>query len=135
MIYFLWWRWHNGQNVGYDKSFSVFCLFSFISNRCCKVQKNFFCSCLVITLVCFFRKMVPVTAIKDEIYQWFSAMDNDLLHASWIYPEDKMEERIPFALFHAHLYLTESYDDWDDKYASANTFDISCGGGGSRYSF
>ena len=27
LIWFLWWRWHNGKNIGYDKSFSVFCFF------------------------------------------------------------------------------------------------------------
>ena len=56
-------------------------------------------------------------------------MDNALLCASGISPEDKIEERIPFALCHARLYLTVSYDDWDDKSAAANTFNISCGGG------
>ena len=56
-------------------------------------------------------------------------MENALLRASGIYPEDKIEERIPFSLCHARLYLTESYDDWDDKSAAANTFDISYGDG------
>ena len=49
----------------------------------------------------------------DAIYIWFSAMDNALLCASVLSPEDKIEERIPFALCHAGLYLTVSYDDWD----------------------
>ena len=67
----------------------------------------------------------------DAISLLFSAMDNALLCESGIYPEDKIEERIPFALCHARLYLTVSYDDWDNKSAAENTFDISCGGGGS----
>ena len=29
----------------------------------------------------------------------------------WTFPGDKIEERIPFALCHARLYLTVSYDD------------------------
>ena len=37
-------------------------------------------------------------------------------------------------MFHERLYLSESDDEWDDKSATANTFDISCGGGGSRSS-
>ena len=49
-------------------------------------------------------------------------------------PEDKIEERIIFALRHAHLYLAESYDEQDNKSSAANTFDISCGGGGSSSS-
>ena len=56
-------------------------------------------------------------------------MDNALLCASVLSPEDKIEERIPFALCHARLYLTVSYDDLDSKSAAANTFDIYCGGG------
>ena len=55
-------------------------------------------------------------------------MDNALLCASGLSPKDKIEERIPFALCHAHLYLTVSYDDCDDKSAAENTFNISCGG-------
>ena len=78
--------------------------------------------------------MVPVTAIMDAISLWFSAMENDLLHESGISPEDKIEEQITFALCHARLYSTISYDDWDDNYAAAKKFDISCGGGGSRSS-
>ena len=89
----------------------------------------FFCLCRVITLAYRFGKMVPVTAIMDAISIWFSAMENALLCASRLYPEDKIEERIPFALCHARLYLTVSYDDWDNKSSAANTFDISCGGG------
>ena len=58
-------------------------------------------------------------------------MDNDLLHVSGHSPADKIEERITFALIHARLYLSESDDERDEKSAAANTFDISCGGGGS----
>ena len=47
----------------------------------------------------------------DAISSLFSAMDNALLCASVISPEDKIEERIHFALCHARLYLTVSYDD------------------------
>ena len=47
----------------------------------------------------------------DAISLLFSAMDNALLHASGLYPEDKIEELIHFALFHARLYITELYDD------------------------
>ena len=65
----------------------------------------------------------------DAIFLWFGAMYNALLCVSGLSPEDKIEERIPFDLCHARLYLTISYDDWDDKSAAANTFDISCGGG------
>ena len=35
----------------------------------------------------------------------------DRLCASGLSPDDKIEERIPFALCHARLYLTVSYDD------------------------
>ena len=52
------------------------------------------------------------------------------MHASGHYPVDKIEERITFALSHARLYLFESYDELDDKSAAANTFGISCDGGG-----
>ena len=72
--------------------------------------------------------MMPVTAIMNAISPWFSAMDNSLLYASGLSLEDKIEERITFALCHASLYLTVSYDDWDNKSAAANTFDISCVG-------
>ena len=65
----------------------------------------------------------------DAISLWFSEIDNALLRASVIFPEDKIEEQIPFALCHTRLYLTVSYDDWDDKSAAANTFDISYGVG------
>ena len=61
-------------------------------------------------------------------------MDNALLHASGNPPVDKIEDRITFALRHERLYLFESYDERDDKYAAANTFDISCGSGGSSSS-
>ena len=57
-------------------------------------------------------------------------MNNDLLHASGNYPADKIKERITFALVHARLYLAESDDEQDNKYAAANKFDISWGGGG-----
>ena len=57
-------------------------------------------------------------------------MDNAPLHVSGHTPEDKREEWFTFALSHAHLYLSESDDERDDKYADANTFGISCGDGG-----
>ena len=57
-------------------------------------------------------------------------METYLLHASELSPVDKIEERITFALCHARLYLAESDDEQDDKYAAENTFDISCGGVG-----
>ena len=103
-----------------------FCLFP-IDVACDNIF--FFCLCRVITLAYRFGKMVPVTAKMDAISLWFSAMDNALLCASGIYPEDKIEKQIPFALWHARLYLNVSYDYWDDKSATANTFNISCGGG------
>ena len=93
----------------------------------------FFCSCLVIPLAYYFRKMAPITAIMDAIYLWFSAMDNDLLHASVHSLSNKTEVRITFDLSHAHLYLSESDDEWDDKSSAANRIDISCGGGGYIY--
>ena len=71
----------------------------------------FFCSCRVITLAYCFGKMVPFTDLMDVIYLCFSAMENALLCASGLSPEDKIEERIPFALCHTRLYLTVSYDD------------------------
>ena len=71
----------------------------------------FFCSCRLITLAYCFGKMVPVTAIMDTISLLFSAMDNYILRVSGLYPEDKIEERITFALCHAGLYLTVSYYD------------------------
>ena len=46
-------------------------------------------------------------------------MDNALLHAPGHYPEDKIEERITFALRYAHLYLAGSDDERDNKYAAA----------------
>ena len=55
-------------------------------------------------------------------------MYNALLHATGNYPEDKIEERVTFALSHARLYLFESNDERYNNYATANTFDISCGG-------
>ena len=61
-------------------------------------------------------------------------MDNDLLHASGHSLVDKIKKRITVALIHARLYLAESDDEIDNKSAAANTFDISCGGGGSRFS-
>ena len=65
---------------------------------------------------------------------WFSATYNVLLHASRHHPEDKIEECITFVLIHASLYLVESDDEQDDKSATANTFDVSFGGGGSSSS-
>ena len=56
-------------------------------------------------------------------------MEKALLCASGLSPEDKIEERIPFALCHARLYLNVSYYDQEHKSAAANTFNISCGGG------
>ena len=70
----------------------------------------FYCSCWVITLAYRFDKMVPFTAIMDVISLLFIKMYNSLLCASRLSPEDKVEERIPFALCHARLYLTVSYD-------------------------
>ena len=70
----------------------------------------------------------------DAIYLYFSEIDNALLHAYEHSPADKIEERIAFALIHAHLYLAESDDERDNKSDAANTFDISCGGVGSRSS-
>ena len=61
-------------------------------------------------------------------------MDNALLHASGHYPADKIEERGTFSLIHARLYLAESDDEQDNKSAAANTFNISCGDGGSSSS-
>ena len=58
-------------------------------------------------------------------------MDNTLLHASGNYPADKIEERINLALYDARLYLSGSYDEWDDKSDAAKQFGVSCGGGGS----
>ena len=58
-------------------------------------------------------------------------MDDALLHASGHSPADKIEEHINLALIHVRLYLAESYDEWDDKYAAENAFYISCGGEGS----
>ena len=61
-------------------------------------------------------------------------MDNALLHASGHYPVDKIEERITFASRHARLYLSESYDEQDDKSTAAITFYICCGDRGYSYS-
>ena len=55
-------------------------------------------------------------------------MDNYLLHVFGSSPADKIKERITLALIHARLYLAESDDEKDDKYATANTLYISCGG-------
>ena len=78
--------------------------------------------------------MALVAAIMDAISPWFSAMDNDILHASGHPPADKIEERINFALSHVHLYLSESDDERYNTYAPANTFDISCDDGESSSS-
>ena len=61
-------------------------------------------------------------------------MYNSLLYASVHYPADKIEDRITFALRHAHLYLAESDDEQDDKSSTKNTFNRSYGGGGSSSS-
>ena len=61
-------------------------------------------------------------------------MDNALLHEYEHYPEDKIEERITFALSHARLYLAESDHEQDDKSAAANTFNISYSSGVSSSS-
>ena len=61
-------------------------------------------------------------------------MYNALLHVYGNYPAEKIEERITFALIHAHLYLAESDDEQYNKYTTANIFYISCGGGGSSSS-
>ena len=130
LIYFIWWRWHNGYNILYDKRFSVFCLFLFITDRCCMGQYLFLFmsgNCIGI----FFGKMAPFTAIMDAIHLWFSVIDKALLHASEHSLADKIEERITFDLSHARLYLAKSDDEWDDKSAAANTFNVSCGVGGS----
>ena len=89
----------------------------------------FFFSFWVIALAYCFGKMAPVTAIMDTISLSFSEMYNALLHESGHLPADKIEERITFALSHAHLYLSESDDEQDDKSVAAKTFDRSCGGG------
>ena len=130
LICFLLWRWHNGHNIMYYKIFPVFCLFFVFTDWCCMGQYCFFCLCQVIELAYIFGKRAPFTAIMDAISLWFSAMDNALLRASRNFPADEIEEWITFALSHACLYLAESYDEQEDKSAAANTFDISCGGGG-----
>ena len=89
MIWFLWWRCHNGHNIGYDKSFSVFCFFRLLPTDVAWDNIFFFCSCRVISFAYCFGKMAPVTAIMDVISLWFSAMDNALLHASGHYPAEK----------------------------------------------
>ena len=61
-------------------------------------------------------------------------MDNALLHASVHEPEYKIEERVTLALSHARLYLSESYDEQYEKSDASDTFDISCGDGGSSSS-
>ena len=61
-------------------------------------------------------------------------MDKDLLHVYEHPPTDKIEERINSSLSHVSLYLAESDDERDNNYSAANTFDISCGGGGSSSS-
>ena len=71
--------------------------------------------------------------IMGAISLCFGTMSNALLLASVHSTADKIEERITFALSHAGLYLSESDDERDGNYAAAKTFDISCGGGRSRY--
>ena len=56
------------------------------------------------------------------------------MHASGHSSTDKIEERITLVLSHVCLYLSESDDERDNKSAAANTFNISCGGGGYRSS-
>ena len=46
-------------------------------------------------------------------------MDNSILNASGHYPANKIEERISFALSHAHLYLSELDDEQYNKSPSA----------------
>ena len=58
----------------------------------------------------FLGEIAPFTVIMDAMSLCFSAMYNALLHASGHFLEDKIEERITFALSHAHLYLAESDD-------------------------
>ena len=70
----------------------------------------------------------------DAISLWFGATDNAVLHVSGRSPANKIEERINFAWSHVSLYLFESDNERDHKSASANTFDISYGGGRSRSS-
>ena len=113
---------------------SVFCLFPFITDRCC-MGKYFFLLFMPGNFIdiCF-GEMAPVVAMMGAISLLFSTMDNALLHASGNPPVDKIEDRITFALRHARLYLFESYDERDDKSSAANTFDIFCGGGRSRSS-
>ena len=94
-------------------------VFLFVSGNCIRI---------------FFGKMAPASAIIGTIYLCLSSMYNALLYASGHSPEDKIEERILFALIHAYLYLAESDDERDDKSVAANTFNISCDGGGYRYS-
>ena len=55
-------------------------------------------------------------------------MDNALLYASGHSPAEKIEEQITLFLRHARRYLAESDDEQDYKSATANKFDISCGG-------
>ena len=52
------------------------------------------------------------------------------MHTSGHSPADKIKERITFALSHTSLYLSESDGEQDDNSVAANTFDISCCGGG-----
>ena len=52
-------------------------------------------------------------------------MYNYILNVSGISLSDKIEERIILALYHAHLYLSESDNEQDNKSTAANTFDIS----------
>ena len=61
-------------------------------------------------------------------------MDNALLHFSGHSSANKIEDWITFTLIHARLYLDESDNEQDNKSAAANTFDISCGYGGSSSS-
>ena len=94
-----------------------------------------FCSCRVIALAFFLEKWCRSPTIRGGGgYLLFGSMDNALLHAPGHSPADKIEERITFALSYARLYLAESDDERDENSAAANTFYISCGGGGYSYS-
>ena len=68
------------------------------------------------------------------ISSWFGAMYNNLPHESGNSPANKIEEWTIFASSHAPLYLSESDDEQDYKYAAAKTLYISYGGGGSSSS-
>ena len=97
-------------------------------------QYFLFCSCRVIVLAYCFGKFRRSPTIIGVLSLLLFAMENDLMHASGHSPSYKIEERTNFALSHAHLYLSESYDEQNNKSAAANTFYISCSGGESSSS-